>query len=79
MTWCSKIYDMFNGWNDAENEIPTIDSTKVKRINSKFYRHEIENPDDCGENIVSLHDSPFSEKSDSLTNIQSYNNDYLNR
>jgi len=80
MTWCSKIYDIFNGWNE-EHELPSTESSKIKRINSNFYAHEIEDHNDT---TVIQHDSPFLERSDSLTNAhfmneQLYNNDYLNR
>lgn len=76
MTWCSKIYDIFNGWNDGENELPSIESTKVRRVDSKFYRHTIDDGDSQSENGVPVLDSPFSEKSDSLNNVQ-YSNDQL--
>jgi hypothetical protein len=87
MTWCSKIYDIFNGWNGEENEVPSTkitnltETSKIKRINSDFYRHEIENPNNT---TIIQHDSPFLERSDSLTNAhftteQLYNTDYLNR
>lgn len=66
MTWCSKIYGMFNGWNANQNESPTIESSRIRRINSSFYRHEIE--DDSNDSTIIQHDSPFSEKSDSLIN-----------
>ncbi len=84
MTWCSKIYDIFNGWNGEEHELPTLEPSRIKRINSDFYRHEIED-DNNNNTTVIQHDSPFLEKSDSLTNghftnEQLYNNnDYLNR
>jgi hypothetical protein len=85
MTWCSKIYDIFNGWNEEENEVPSTKITnltaKIKRINSDFYRHEIVNDNNTA---IIQHDSPFLERSDSLTNAhftngQLYNTDYLNR
>jgi hypothetical protein len=83
MTWCSKIYDIFNGLNEGENELPSSESSKIKQIHSDFYRHEIED-DQNNNTIVIQHDSPFLERSDSLTNAhfineQLYNNDYLNR
>lgn len=83
MTWCSKLYGMFNGWNEEEHEVPTVESSKVKRINSNFYRHEIKD-DNNNNTVVIQHDSPFLEKSDSIINAnfinnQLYNNDYLNR
>jgi len=78
MTWCSKIYDIFNGgWNEGENDIPTIESTKVRRVDSKFYRHTLDDDDSQSENGVPVLDSPFSEKTDSLTNIQRYSSDQL--
>lgn len=85
MTWCSKIYDIFNGWNGEEGDLPPIEGSRIKRINSDFYRHNIEDDDDDNNNTTIIqHDSPFLERSDSLTNAhltneQLYNNDYLNR
>ena len=83
MTWCSKLYGMFNGWNEDDNELPPFESSKVRRINSNFYRHEIKDNNNNDTTIIQ-HDSPFLERSDSLintqfTNEQLYNNDYLNR
>jgi hypothetical protein len=85
MTWCSKIYDIFNGWNDNEHELSSTinnieETSKPKRINSDLYRNEIED----NNTTIIQHDSPFLERSDSLTNAhfineQLYNNDYMNR
>ncbi|CAF4043900.1 unnamed protein product [Rotaria sp. Silwood2] len=84
MTWCAKIYDMFNGWNEEENKSSLSmnnhqeDTLNMKENNLDFYRHNIE--DDT--TTVIQHDSPFLEKSDSLatthlTTKELYNNDYL--
>ncbi|CAF0750967.1 unnamed protein product [Adineta steineri] len=81
MTWCAKIYDIFNGWNEEENGLPTItnnnigESLKIKRINSDLYRYQ---PNDNNTPVIQ-HDSPLLERSESLTTTQLYNNDYLNR
>lgn len=31
MTWCAKIYDIFNGWNDDEQELPPTPA--IRKIN----------------------------------------------
>lgn len=31
MTWCAKIYDIFNGWNDDEHDLPPTPA--IKKIN----------------------------------------------
>ena len=82
MTWCSKLYGIFNGWNEEDNELPTIESSKVRRINSNFYRHTIE--DMKSNSTILQHDSPFLERSNSLTNThfineQLYPNEYSDR
>jgi hypothetical protein len=85
MTWCSKIYDIFNGWNEEDSELPPIESSKIKRIHTNFHHHELEDDNNNNNNTTIIqHDSPFLERSDSLTNThmnneQLYNNDYLNR
>ena len=59
MTWCSKIYDIFNGWTDQEHEFPSTPATKA--INglpeSSIIRH------------ISTNDSPFLERSPSIASI----------
>jgi hypothetical protein len=86
MTWCSKISDIFNGWTEDDNELPSPkhndppESSISNRNNSDFYRHEIED----NNLAVIQHDSPFLEKSDSLTNAnfsreQLYNIDYMKK
>ncbi len=80
MNWCSKIYDIFNGSVEGENELPSLDTARIKRISPNFYQHEIEDAN----TVVIQNDSPFLEKSDSLTNAhfsneQLYHNEYSNR
>lgn len=82
MTWCAKIYDIFNGWNEEDHESPAslTNSHPIATLNNiDYYRHET---DGINQTVIQ-HDSPFLEKSDSLTNSyltpkQSYNGDYLN-
>jgi hypothetical protein len=77
---------MFNVWEDEENGLPTTttkkldESSKISRLHPNFYQQEIE---DNNTSIIQ-HDSPFLERSDSLTDAripseQLFNNDYLNR
>lgn len=87
MAWCAKIYDIFNGWNGDENDLPTItnnnisESIRIKRFNSDLYQHTLTDND----TTIIQHDSPVLERSESLNNAhlstsgQLYNNDYLNR
>ncbi len=88
MTWCSKIYDMFNVWEDEENGLPPPTKTtkkldepsKIQRLHPNFYQQEIQ---DNNTSIIQ-HDSPFLERSDSLTDAhitseQLFKNDYINR
>ncbi|CAF4768592.1 unnamed protein product, partial [Rotaria sp. Silwood1] len=87
MTWCAKIYDMFNGWNEEEHESSSRtnnnhhdETLNIKETDLDFYRHNIEDDN----TTVVQNDSPFLEKSDSLitphlTTKDLYNNDYLNR
>ncbi|CAF1223073.1 unnamed protein product [Rotaria sordida] len=85
MTWCAKIYDMFNGWNGEDNESSSTKNNneekkfKITDIDSDFYQNNIEDDN----TVVIQHDSPFLEKTDSLTTThfttkELYNNDYLN-
>ncbi|CAF3643077.1 unnamed protein product [Rotaria socialis] len=85
MTWCARIYDIFNGWSEEENQFSIAnnneeDKPKFKQLSAEFYKDETE---DNNKTIIQ-HDSPFLEKSDSfptthLTTKQLYNDDYLNR
>ncbi|CAF1244675.1 unnamed protein product [Adineta ricciae] len=87
MAWCAKIYDILNGWNGDESDLPTITnnniskSIRTKRFNSDLYQHNLTDND----TTIIQHDSPILERSESLNNAhlstsgQLYNNDYLNR
>ena len=85
MTWCAKIYDIFNAWNDDEHKSSKsknskqTELSKFKRTDLNFYQHDVENDD----SMVIQYTSPFLEKSNSLrnehlTSKSLYNDDYLN-
>ncbi|CAF3975298.1 unnamed protein product [Rotaria magnacalcarata] len=84
MTWCTRIYDILNGWSEEENQFSIAnnneeDKPKVKQLSAEFFKDETL---DNNKTIIQ-HDSPFLEKSDSfptthLTTKQLYNDDYLN-
>lgn len=68
MSWCAKIYDMFNGWNDNEHELPSTPA--VKSINGlpesslrpKVTRH------------TSTNDSPYLGRSHSISSVNNPTN-----
>ncbi|CAF2070223.1 unnamed protein product [Rotaria magnacalcarata] len=63
MTWCAKIYDIFNGWNDDEHELPSTPAVKsinglpASSITSKLTR------------LTSINDSSYLERSHSISSI----------
>lgn len=77
MTWCAKIYDIFNGWADEETTL-ALEPASFRTLHSSA---EID--PNLPDGIVLQHDSPFSEKSDARVNglpadQQLFNTDYLN-
>ena len=77
MTWCAKIYDIFNGWDDQENPL-ALEPSSFRTLHSST---DIDPT--LTDGIVIQHDSPFLEKSDSpvvndTPEHQLFNTDYLN-
>jgi hypothetical protein len=77
MTWCAKIYDIFNGWADEDNPLALEPAT------FRTLRSSSDIDSNLTDGIVIQHDSPFLEKSDSRVNglpaeQQLFNTDYLN-
>jgi len=68
MTWCAKIYDIFNGWSDNENELPptpaarAINGLPESSITSQIAR------------LNSKKDSPYLERSHSIASINNPTN-----
>ncbi|CAF4870237.1 unnamed protein product, partial [Rotaria sp. Silwood1] len=69
MTWCTKIYDIFNGWNDDdEHELPSTPAAKSinglpeSSITSKVAR------------LSSINDSSYLERSQSILSINNPSN-----
>ncbi|UJR37223.1 hypothetical protein I4U23_029932 [Adineta vaga] len=76
MTWCAKIYDIFNGWTDDEHELPSTPAAKSinglpeTSLSSRIARFN------------ALNDSPYLERShsiSSITNPTNYNRQNHNR
>ena len=70
MTWCSKIYDIFNGWSDEDLELPSTPATKSinglpeSSIAAKIRRYH------------STNDSAFHERSHSISSVNNPSNYY---
>ena len=88
MTWCSKIYDIFNGWSDDENDIPSLHAHHHHRHpRSVVSKHELHRQAADKPRILvqQQHTSPYLERSKSMSSSnqglrdQLYNTDYLNR
>ncbi|CAF0736235.1 unnamed protein product [Rotaria sordida] len=71
MTWCAKIYDIFNGWNDDDDDEHNLPSTPAAKsinglpessITSKVTR------------LSSINDSPYLERSQSILSINNPSN-----
>jgi len=68
MTWCAKIYDIFNGWTDDEHELPSTPAAKSinglpeSSITSKLAR------------LNSINDIPYLERSHSISSINNPTN-----
>jgi hypothetical protein len=63
MTWCAKIYDIFNGWNYDEHELPSTPAARAingrpeSSISSQVAR------------LNSVKDNPYLERSRSISSI----------
>ena len=63
MTWCAKIYDIFNGCTDDEHELPSTPAAKSinglpeTSLSSRIARFN------------ALNDSPYLERSHSISSI----------
>lgn len=68
MTWCAKIYDIFNGWNEDEHELPSTPATKSinglpeSSLTSKMTYFN------------TINDSPYLERSHSISSINNPTN-----
>lgn len=63
MTWCAKIYDIFNGWNDDEHELPPTPAVKsINGLPESSLRFK-------GTRSHAINDSPCLERSHSISSI----------
>ena len=71
MTWCAKIYDIFNGWNEDEHELPSTPAAKsINGLPESSLTSEINHHN-------SINDIPYLERSHSISSIT--NPTYYNR
>jgi hypothetical protein len=65
MTWCAKIYDIFNGWNDDEHELPSTPASKsINGLPESSLTLKLD----------SIKDSPYLERSQSISSINNPTN-----
>ncbi|CAF0801349.1 unnamed protein product [Adineta steineri] len=63
MTWCAKIYDIFNGWTDDEHELPSTPAAKsINGLPETSLSSQIAR-------LNSMHDAPYLERSHSISSI----------
>jgi hypothetical protein len=68
MTWCAKIYDIFNGWNDDEHELPSTPATKsINGLPESSITSKIKH-------LNSINNNPYLEKSHSISSINNPTN-----
>jgi hypothetical protein len=64
MTWCAKIYDIFNGWNDDEHELPSTPAARA--INGL--------PESSITSQIARLNNPYLERSHSISSINNPTN-----